>query len=328
MSWAERIASGAPPGLAGFHAWQVERWPRLREAIEGLPEVRTRTIDLPDRPATVQFNPGRTASSTASVDASSVAARPCFLCPENLPAEEQGLAFGADLVVLANPAPIGPLHFVVAQRAHRPQALQPVLDDAVALAVAFPEVAVFYNGPRCGASAPDHIHLQAIGRGVMPDEERFSEALRRNRDPAPPLARSGTLRTWYDQRLRTTLYLAGPPASVAAGVRDAVAALAEVTETDEEPMLNLVLASVGDRLGALLYPRGAHRPACYFAPDPERCLVSPGAVDMAGGVIAVREIDFGRLDAGRLTTIFAETSLSPAAARRWEGALARRLSDA
>jgi hypothetical protein len=327
VSWAERIATEVPPGLAGFHAWQAERWPRLQVALEGLALVRTRPVDLPDRPATVQFNPGRTTSSTARVDASAVAARPCFLCPENLPEEERGLAFGADLVVLANPAPIGPLHFVVAQRAHRPQALHPVLDDAVALAAAFPEVAVFYNGPRCGASAPDHIHLQAIGRGMMPDEVRFSDALLRGRDPAPPLAGTETVRAWCDRRLRATLYLAGPPAGVAEGVRAAVSALAEVNDAEAEPMFNLVLAAVGSRLSALFYPRGAHRPACFFAEDPERCLVSPGAVDMAGGVIAVREVDFERLDTGLLSAIFAETTLPPAIAEDLEVEFVQRFSD-
>jgi len=327
VSWGERSVAGARPGLAAFLAWQAERWERLWEALEGLSAVRTRTIDLPDRPARVQFNPGRTTSSTASVDASSVAARPCFLCPENLPKEERGLPFGKDLVVLANPAPIGPLHFVVAQRTHRPQALEPVLDDAADFAVVFPEVAVFYNGPRCGASAPDHVHLQAIGRGVMPDEARFSEALAAGRDPAPPLARSERLGVWYDRRLRATLYLAGDPASVTAGVREAVAAFAEVTGDAAEPMLNLVLFSAGLGIGALLYPRGVHRPACYFAEGPEQCLVSPGAVDMAGNVITVRETDYRRLEPDLLTRIFAETTLSPSTARRLEEALVRRLSD-
>ncbi len=338
--WVSRLVPAPDVGTAGgfgaslraFHRWQIGRWPRLDEATRALAEVRTRELSLGSRNVTLQWNPGRVTSTTARVDRASLEARPCFLCPGNLPPEEYGVAFGDSLVLLANPAPIAPLHLVAALRDHRPQRLEPVLDDAIALATATAgHLTVFYNGPRCGASAPDHLHLQAIESRQVPDEG-FAEALWAT-DAAPPtgcrsLTAGPELRVWACRGARRVLtVLRGSPAGVARGVRLAMAALSTVAPGGEESPVNLLLGSDSGEGWALLYPRGAHRPSCYGVTGSGGCLISPGALDMAGLVIAVRREDFDGVERERMSAIFEETSLPPRRADDYEEELERRLND-
>ena len=132
-AWDRYVEQGGDFGevLGGFLTWQAQGWPRLRDALAGLNAIETREIDLGERRAVLQWNPGRQANTTAKVDAASLEKRPCFLCPENQPAEERGLPFGERLVILPNPAPITPFHLVIASRDHVPQQLDLCLDDAI-----------------------------------------------------------------------------------------------------------------------------------------------------------------------------------------------------
>ena len=257
-------------------------------------------------------------------------ARPCFLCPHHLPPEEIGLPWGEQLIWLANPMPILPLHFTVVHREHRRQELLPVLPEALQLAR---EVAgrlnVFYNGPRSGASAPDHLHLQGVAAGLLPDvawvEQRLAarEAIGRVLHSRPDLLIS------IDRDAdRCLLVFHGEPAAVDEALGAALSVRAELGQYDGwEPPINLVLSSDGSAVTALLYPRGAHRPACFFAPEPDRRVVSPGAVDVAGLAITPRLTDYEALDAEAFRAIFSECSLDPALADELERLLQRRLTD-
>lgn len=333
--WAPRLRPHAQfgespdlgPRLRAFHAWQVERWPRLRDSLEALGAVRTREIPVGERPVTLQWNPGRVASTTAKVDAASLEARACFLCPDNLPPEEFGLSFGDDLVLLANPAPIVPLHLVAAHRGHRAQELEPVLEAAVDLASATAgHLTVFYNGPRCGASAPDHIHLQAVETGWLPDEALLEPGAAGSARGGRRLVEGPALEVVALRgSSRVLAVMRGSRDGVIRGVRTAMDALGAVTDPADEPPVNLLLAGVDDGVSAMFYPRGAHRPACYTAEGPGQRLISPGALDMAGLVITVREQDYLAVDESTLAGIFEETSLDPGRADRFEAELERRL---
>jgi len=317
--------------LRAFHAWQAQRWPLLAQAEAALAGVKTRELRVGDRPITVQWNPGRLRNTTARVDDRGVRQRPCFLCSVNMPAEEWGVPFGEDLVIIANPAPILPLHLVVAHRAHRPQRLAPLLDDAVALAMATAgTLCVFYNGPRCGASAPDHAHLQAVEAGQLPEERQITCRLAGcGRAPVGELLlQRKVLRVWRAVDAgRTLLVLHGLAPQVTAAIRDVVDALAADASDGDEPPLNLLLGAEGVLLTAQLYSRGAHRPACFFAEGAGQRLVSPGALDMAGLVVTVREQDFRALDDGAMTQIYRETSLPVADEQRLVARLRRSWSD-
>jgi len=299
--------------LEDHYRWQASTWPRLASSLEELGEVRTRVLTLGERDVILQWNPGRETSTTARIDRASIEARPCFLCPENLPPQERGVPFGAGLVVLVNPAPITPLHLVVSHRQHCPQQLDGVLADAIEFAgAAARKLTVFYNGPRCGASAPDHLHLQAVAAGSTQDE-RVIESRLANGDPEAvgrPLLEQRGLRAWCNTESSRTLFvLYGPGRRVEWGIRAVMGTLAELTDASEEPPVNLLLRGVGDGIVALLYPRGEHRPQCYGAKGDDQVLISPGALDMAGLVITVRRRDFERVDEDLLRQIYRETSV-------------------
>jgi len=314
----DQAADGGDLGdaLADFYRWQAATWPRLSRSLDGLADVRTRTLTLGDRDVTLQWNPGRETSTTAKIDRVSLAARPCFLCPDNLPPEEKGVPFGDDLVVLVNPAPITPFHLVVSHREHRPQELDGVLADAIGFAIATSgRLTVSYNGPFCGASAPDHLHLQAVEAGSTCDERIVARRCTSGGREAPGrvICQGAGLSAWCDTGSeRTLLVFHGSAGPVERGVRTVMAAMADLMGATGEPPVNLLLTADGEQVTALVYPRGAHRPDCYSAEGDAQCLISPGALDMAGLVITVRRMDFERVDEDWMRQIYRETSLDPA----------------
>jgi hypothetical protein len=330
---AEAAGEGPELGrlLERYYPWQAERWPWLQRSLAAMEAIRSRAVGVGARPVQLQWNPGRERSATAKVSDEEVKQRPCFLCAHNLPPEEVGLATGEQLVWLANPMPVVPLHFTVVHREHREQEIRPVLTEAIGLARAVSgRLSVFYNGPRSGASAPDHLHLQGVAAATLPDERWVAARLAAGEAPGRLLHDGPGLRTFIDRDAqRALLTFHGEPEAVEAGLRAALQIREQLGGYDGwEPPLNLLLSSPdGERVTALLYPRGAHRPSCFFAEGPARRVVSPGAVDVAGLVITPRRSDYEVLDGASLRGIFAETAIAPELADELEGALMRRLSD-
>lgn len=336
MSWREKIVRGDVVGggpwrdrLGKYLSWSASRWPRLADAITGLEAVRTREITVGQRTLLLQWNPARAVSSTAKVDAASIAARPCFLCPQNLPPEETGLAFGPDWVVLPNPAPILPLHLVVASLDHVMQDIMDALPAMIGLAEAADGAATaVYNGPRCGASAPDHLHFQVVAADVLPEERHVRAALSRGDTPGKLLLQRSGLTIWSAEGAsRVILGLYGRRDPVERELVAAIELLRESAapgEAEQEPLLNLVVTSREERIVALLFPRGAHRPAAFFAEGPEKRVISPGVIDMAGVVVAVRQDDHSALDGDAIAKIFDEVTLPRARQDTWLAALQQR----
>lgn len=315
--------------LRAFVPWQAERWPQLQASRVALADVEQRSIQVGARAVTVQFNPGRTVNSTAKVDAATIKKRRCFLCAGSLPPEEKGLPFGPDLVILANPFPILQMHLVIAHRMHRPQDAGIALDGLLDFALATEgSLTVIYNGPRSGASAPDHLHLQAVACGKLPEEIHALSALSRGEVPGALLFELDHLKVWSDDSSgRWIVGFVGSRETVGGAARVVIDALGQGLDGDEEPPLNLV--ATGGRPGEvvlLLFPRGAHRPACYFADEPHRRVVSPGAIDMAGVVVTVRREDYARLRPEDLVGIFGEVS-RPEDRSLLASELTRRLTD-
>lgn len=333
-AWDDRIVGVQQIGVAGplasalpaFVRWQVARWPRLADARAALGNVSTRSLRVADRTLQMQFNPARAVSTTAKVDAASIQARPCFLCPANLPAEEHGLPFGDAWVVLPNPAPILMDHLVVAHRQHIPQtvhaAVGPLLDFALASQGV---VTALYNGPKSGASAPDHLHLQAVAADLLPEEQFVVGARVRGELPGAPVGAGEGFTAWRAEGAgREILGIAGTRAGVERGLRAAIDGLAP---DGSEPALNLLArADLNGELVVLVFPRGAHRPAMFFADDPAKRIVSPGVIDMAGVIVTVRESDFEQLDPDAVAQIYREVTLAPDAAEKWYEGLVRRWS--
>lgn len=328
-AWDERIVGAQQIGVGGplaealpaFVRWQVGHWPRLAEARAALANVAVRTVRVGDRETRIQFNPARAVSTTAKVDAASIQARPCFLCPGNLPPEEHGLSFGARWVVLPNPAPILMDHLVIAHREHTPQVVKGSLDGLLDFAVdSGGAVTALYNGPKSGASAPDHLHLQAVQAGVLPEEQLVIAARERGEVPGERLGQGEGFVAWRARgAVREILGVAGTRKGVKTALREAIATLG-----GDEPGLNLLARAHGDEVFALLFPRGKHRPDMFFAEGPEQRIVSPGVIDMAGIIVTVRASDYEALDGPTIEQIYREVTLPDA--DRWFGQLAQRWS--
>lgn len=283
---------------AAFITAQRAEWPLAARNFDALEGVEVRSIAMPGMDIKVQFNPARIVSSGAKVDARSLAERPCFLCEKNRPAEQRGIDWRG-YTVLVNPFPIFPRHLTIPAVVHTPQRIQSRVADMLALAAELPGYTVFYNGPRCGASAPDHMHFQAGNSDFLP----IWQAL----DAAP-------LRTVADDGAGTRLSVCTAlpvnvfvvdAATPEAGERMFDRLYRVLPEGEEEPMMNLLAA--GSRL--VVVPRKRHRPS-FYGTEGEGCmLLSPASVDMGGAFITPRREDFDRLDAQLLARVFDELCL-------------------
>ena len=153
---------------------QLSRWHVACDNFRALKDVRTRSLSVGGLEIKAQFNPSRIVSTAADVTDAGLKARKCFLCRENRPAEQISLKFegrkSKKYDILVNPYPILHNHLVIASDRHTDQSIWKRYVDMLDLAVALGNYTVFYNGPRCGASAPDHFHFQAARRGQMPLE--------------------------------------------------------------------------------------------------------------------------------------------------------------
>jgi len=291
-----------------LHLQQQSTWELARRGFESLAEVQVRGFEIDGSTVRLQFNPGRMRSSSAKVDAASIGARPCFLCVENLPDGQRGIPYGDDYLVLVNPFPIFPEHFTIPSITHAPQrigeALVALLDLGRDLS---PRYTVFYNGPRCGASAPDHLHFQAGTTGFMPLDREFP-ALRERRGEG--LGVHGGVRVTAMERIPCRcVVLEGDDRDALAGeCARLLDILGDVTGGDEEPMVNIVVLYDG-RWRVVVIPRARHRPSCYAADGEEGILLSPASVDLCGVCITPREEDFRRIGREQLAAIFAEVCL-------------------
>jgi hypothetical protein len=317
-SWAtyDGLADERPlPELCrDFFASQMTAWPALRLAHENLKSARLREISGNDFTFFLQFNPGRTASAEARIDMDFLASRPCFLCPEQRPVEQRAILYRRSVAILCNPFPIFTPHFTIAHLHHLPQAIDDNMDRFLELARDMsPGFSVFYNGPACGASAPDHLHFQGSPSGAVPVErENITNGgtfVKRLGDDVSFFI--------FNRPGRHFLYLEGADRQTlayAAGLITEV--LRELTDEDTEPMVNIIASFAGARWRLYFFPRCKHRPSAFFLAGDDRRAITPGAVEMGGLVITTRERDFNMLDRNALLEIFSEVSVDRAFMKR------------
>lgn len=270
---------------------QVRAWPLLAKGIEGLARARTRSVKVDWYEVAVRHIPHRIASTTAEVDSASIAKRPCFLCAEHLPPEEEGLPFGNEFVIYCNPLPIVNSHLTIAHRAHTPQRIAQQFGNMLELAAALPGYFVIYNGPQCGASAPDHMHFQAGARDLFPIEK---DTARSAGVTIPNYGRNVFMFRERDQ------------ATVIAKVNLALELLAQVSDGRVEPMVNIAAFYDDSHWVAYLFPRGKHRPEVYYTGE---FVISPAAIDLCGILVAPRAKDFETITAETIATVFREITL-------------------
>jgi hypothetical protein len=290
---------------------QKKTWPGLASGYEALGEARLREIRGDGWVVKVQFNPRRIASSGARVDPETIRRRLCFLCPDHLPPEQQAILYRDEYLVLCNPMPIFPGHLTIAHRRHLPQSLPENMLTFLRLAVDFgPRMTLFYNGPRAGASAPDHLHFQAAPAGLMPVEKEILDPRKRTgarRRDGVEICRTAGL-------ARGILVIEGKEeGNVAEAVGGVIGMLGRSTTSDGEPLLNILCTCTGEGWRLILFPRRQHRPDAYFKEGEERLLISPGAVDMGGMIITSREKEFRELTPDLVREIFREVAFNDAA---------------
>lgn len=280
---------------------QLSSWPAAERSYLALKDVRVKDVDCGGIRYRVQFNPARIVSSAAKVDAKSVKERRCFLCRENRPAEQKGLAFADRYEILVNPFPIFPRHLTIPDVNHVPQAIEGRMADMLLLAESLPGYVVFYNGPQCGASAPDHAHFQAGNKGFLPIEEYCRRAQR------VIVAEHGkaALYTIGDSP-RNTLVIESHDMEAAVSLFTTIYECMDRPADAAEPMMNIVAWHENGRWTVCIFPRHRHRPACYFATDDSNMLISPASVDMGGVFITPREEDFLRIEADHISAILKE----------------------
>ena len=274
------------------------------------PTVRTRVFDFDGFQIKVQFNPGRLISTVAKVDAASIKERKCFLCTENLPPAQRGILCDGEYLVLCNPFPIFPEHFTISSLRHTPQLIR---DSFAALLNLTRDLGarytVFYNGPQCGASAPDHLHFQAGNRSYLPIDAEF-ETLKKTR--ARRLFESDSLRACsMEKYLRHVITFESSDAGL---LQRAFGALYEVCQeggpAGEEPMLNILGFYTNGEWRIHVFPRAKHRPSFYFKEGDDKLLISPAAVELGGICTTPREQDFEKVTREHIVEMFHEVSVS------------------
>ncbi len=314
--------------LERFFNRQLEKWPEARQHYRDLHAVKTRELQHAEQTVAVnvQWNPARMVSTGAKMDKATLAERPCFLCEKNRPEVQFAKDFDSKLDILVNPFPILPTHFTIVGKKHQPQQIHDFYYEIYRLLERFPSLTVFYNGPRCGASAPDHMHLQAGSSGVLPLQTAWPR-IARDLKPILKINENDGIFSIENYPCHAFLVKSRNKEVGEKLFRKVESALAsEVTETEslqgEEPMLNIVAwLQEGDFL-SVVFPRRKHRPDCYNAGDDGKMIVSPGALDMAGLIITPREDDFVRLTAKQAVSILQEVSISSEDMRRVVDAIA------
>ena len=265
----------------------------------------------------VQFNPTRFVSSSAKVDEESIKRRKCFLCIENLPEEQKGILFESKsqpherLIFLCNPAPIFNEHFTVSNVKHTPQQIFNNISMMIELAeLCNNEYTVFYNGPKCGASAPDHFHFQACPAEDLITEKDFinhPERFHILHKKENVIVRFITAENY----LRNVIIISSKDKN---GLKNYFQkfyrALQEINEIDIEPMMNIFALMRNDDYHIIIFPREKHRPDCYFAEGDANMLISPGLVDMCGIIITPLQKDFERINESIIRQVYSEVSLS------------------
>jgi Domain of unknown function (DUF4922) len=305
-------ANGLPGLCLDFLAEQKKAWPDLLKGYELLQDVRERHLPCRGFSVRLQHNPGRIRSSTAEVGRKEGNGRRCFLCLDHLPEGQKGILHRDEYLILCNPMPVFSPHFTISHLDHRRQAITEQINTFLQLMADFGSGwTVLYNGPRCGASAPDHLHFQVVPSGQMPIEKEILEKKR-----LALLTPVGDCLLYRVKDLgREVVVLEGDDlTAMGSAFNRFLESLRTVLSIEEEPMMNIAgfhRKEKGEKgKGCLvIFPRRKHRPDSFFREENARVVVSPGAIDMGGVLITPVKKDFERLDAASVEGIYEEVSL-------------------
>ena len=286
---------------------QRETWPLLRKGYESLEKVRERLVPCKGFAVLLQHNTGRMKSTMAHVGENDTSKRRCFLCLDHLPEGQKGILYRNQYLILCNPMPVFSSHFTIAHVSHRPQAVSEHIDIFLQLMSDLGSGwTLLYNGPKCGASAPDHFHFQAVPTGRMPIEKELRREKR-----AARITQVGQVALYHTKDLgREAIILEGDdPIAVGSAFTGFLNALKKVLCKDEEPMINLAGFHEEAKWRLIIFTRRKHRPEAFFKTGDARVAVSPAVIEMGGVFVTPFAKDFERLDAATVESIYEEVSL-------------------
>ena len=292
---------------------QKKQWPMLTAGNKSLETVKSKSFQFDGFKINAQFNTGRITSTSAKVDAKSISERKCFLCIANLPAEQKGILYKDKYIILCNPFPIFPTHFTLTNKEHQPQTIINAFPDMLDLSKDISKYySVIYNGPRCGASAPDHLHFQAGNKYFMPIDDEFHQI---KNEYGEEIFEDYRLSIYaIDDDLRKFISIESlDKKNVIDAFNKFYKAYSNILNEEQEPMLNLVsLYEEQSGWRVIVFLRAKHRPAVFFAEGDDKMLVSPAAIDLGGVCVFPREDDFNRISKEMITDIFKEVFVSEA----------------
>ncbi|MBO7259933.1 MAG: DUF4922 domain-containing protein [Bacteroidaceae bacterium] len=272
---------------------QLAAWPKAEQAFKNLSTVKTRTISSSG--LKLQFNPSRIVSTAANISREGIEKRACFLCRDTRPAEQQVFPLEDGYELLVNPYPILKEHFTVVSTKHQPQSIRESINIFLKIASNLePGYVVFYNGPRSGASAPDHLHLQIGSNDGIPLIDKICN------------------NQWNSNSNISTISPFGFPVKVIKGDnKEDILSIIDsipIIDGEYEPRMNIIACNHQGTVYTAIIKRGKHRPNCYYADGAEKRLVSPGTLDMCGLIITPREDDFNNLTEREILDIYREVT--------------------
>jgi len=288
---------------------QLKRWQLMKTNYDALKSVHIKSFWFQGFKFVVQFNPERMKSTAAVVDENSIASRPCFLCMKNIPEDQKGIVLRNNFVLLANPYPIFPQHFTIASLTHQPQRISEYFSEFLELSkLLSPNYSLVYNGPACGASAPDHLHFQAGTKQFIPIENDIQQ-MKNDYSRIFKKDEFATI-TFINDGLRRLIFIESiekPP--IEKYFSKIFSVYGKLSPNEQEPMINLI-CKYDKEFGwsLIIFLRSKHRPEYFYKEEPNKILISPAAIDLGGVIVTPREEDFNSVNKELVQQIINEVS--------------------
>lgn len=300
--------------IASLFEQQLETWPLLEKNTLELKKVLRKEFSFNNFTFTVQFNPKRILSTGAKVDKTSVSNRPCFLCSENLPGEQLGL-IADNYVILFNPYPVFKEHLTIPLKKHEPQLIFNRMGDMLKLSEYIGKNnLLFYNGPECGASAPDHFHFQSCGLNDLP----ITDYIRRNISESIILKNNKgiSVRFFNKAPVPYVCVESGSVNMIEEEFKRIYTSLHHIDKTRQEPLMNVISFYSPGNYRVIIIARSQHRPSYFFEEGKDKILTSPAAVDLGGVFILPRKEDYLKINESLIRDICRQ--VTPAAEELYE----------
>ncbi|MBP7506302.1 MAG: DUF4922 domain-containing protein [Prolixibacteraceae bacterium] len=287
---------------------QLMTWNMARNHYNYFDSVISRSIMIDYNEVILQHNPARARSTCADLSKKAIETRKCFLCTSNLPEEQKGILILNKYLILVNPFPVFKKHLTISDTSHIPQMIKDRITDMLEISRQLSSFTIFYNGPKCGASAPDHFHFQSAEKGIMPIEKMITNL---------PDNKKEILLKKEDINIYVPVNYFNNCIIFESGYKEPIDYFFEQifnilpgNEESGEPMMNILANYDGINYRLILFPRGSQRPSCYYKEDDSRIIVSPASVEMAGIIVTPRIEDYEKIKDQDIKAIFSEVTIN------------------